>query len=79
MKDYLKKTFSDASKQITTKSEDIIKTEEAFMVKEINHLSFQGSYHQNVLHLENQYNPFRDTPNQLSTDQDYGTRGNYRN
>ena len=37
MKDQLKKTFSDASRQIPTKSEDIIKTEEAFMEKERNH------------------------------------------
>ena len=75
---HLKKTFSDASKQTTTKSEGI-KTEEAFIAKETNHLSFQGSYNQNVLHLENQYNPFKDIPNHLSTDQDHSTRDNYRN
>ena len=40
MKDQLKKTFSQASRQIPTKSEDIIMTEEAFMVDEIYHLSF---------------------------------------
>ena len=33
MKDQLKKTFSDASRQIPTKSEDIINTEEAFIAK----------------------------------------------
>ena len=53
MKDQLKKTFNDSSRQIQTKSEDIIKTEEAFMAKEINHLSFQVSYHQNEFPLEN--------------------------
>ena len=42
MKDQLEETFSDASRQIPTKSDDIIKTEEAFMVEE-NHLSFQES------------------------------------
>ena len=47
MKDQLKKTFSDASRQIPTKSDEIIKTEEAFMAEEINHLSFQELYHQN--------------------------------
>ena len=73
MKDQLKKTFSDASRQIPTKSEDIIKTKLAFMADEINHLSFQDSYHQNELPLENEYNPFRDTPNQLSTDQYHDT------
>ena len=58
MKDQLKKTFSDASRQIPTKSDEIIKTEEAFMAEEINHLSFQESYYQNELPLENEYNPF---------------------
>ena len=50
MKDQLKKTFSDASRQIPTKSDEIIKTEEAFMAEEINHLSFQELYHQNELY-----------------------------
>ena len=63
MKDQLKKIFSDAWRQIPTKSEDIIKVKEAFMAEEINHLFFQDSYHQNELPLENEYNPFRYTPN----------------
>ena len=63
MKDQLKKTVSDTSRQIPTKSEDINKAEEAFMAKEINNLSFQDPYHQNELLIENEYNPFRDTPN----------------
>ena len=50
IKDQLKKTFSDASRQIPTKSDEIIKTEEAFMAEEINHLSFQELYHQNELY-----------------------------
>ena len=82
IKDQLKKTLSDASRQIPTKSDEIIETEGAFMVDEINHLSFRESYHQNELPLVNEYNPFRDTPNQLSTDQNHDTyyiRGNYRN
>ena len=33
MKDQLKKTFSDVSRPIPTKSDDIIKTEVAFMTK----------------------------------------------
>ena len=53
MKDQLKKAFSDASRQIPAKWEDIIKTEETFMAEGINNLSFQDSYHQNELHLEN--------------------------
>ena len=60
----------------------IIKAEEAFISEQINHLFFQNSYHQNELHLENEYNSFRDTSNQLSIDQDhdtYYTRANYHN
>ena len=34
-KDQLKKAFSDASRQLPTKSDDIINTEEAFMAKEV--------------------------------------------
>ena len=52
------------------------------MAEEINHLSFQESYHQIELLLENEYKLFRNTTNQLSTDQDHDTyyiRGNYRN
>ena len=43
------------------------------MAEEINCLSFQELYHQNELPLENEYNPFRDTTNPLSTDQDHDT------
>ena len=39
------------------------------MAEEINHLSFQESYHQIELLLENEYKLFRNTTNQLSTDQ----------
>ena len=45
MKDQLKTAFSDASRQIPAKSDDIINTEEAFMAEERNYLSFQDSYH----------------------------------
>ena len=78
----VKEGLSNTSRQIPTKSDDIIKTEGAFMVEEINHLSFRQSYHQNELPLENEFNTFRDTLNQLSIDQDHGsyyTRANYRN
>ena len=34
MKDQLKKTFSDALRQIPTKSEDIIKTDQEFIAEE---------------------------------------------
>ena len=65
IKDQLKENFSDASRQIATKSDENIRTEEAFMVEERNHLSFQESYHENELPQEKEYNSFRDTPNQL--------------
>ena len=62
MKDQLKKTFSDASRQIPTKSEDIIKMEEALMAEEINRLPFQDSYHHTISYpYKIEYKPFRDT------------------
>ena len=79
MKDQLKKIFSDASRQILINPEDIIKMEEAFMVEEINHLYFQDPYNLNELPLENEYNSFGDTPNQLSTDQNHDTYFNWGN
>ena len=79
MKDQLKKIFSDASRQILINSEDIIKMEEAFMVEEINHLYFQDPYNLNELPLENEFNSFGDTPNQLSTDQNHDTYSNWGN
>ena len=40
IEDQIKKTFSDASRQVPTKNEDvIIKNEEAFIVDETNQLS----------------------------------------
>ena len=65
IKDQLKETFSDASRQIATKSDENIKTEEACMAEETSHLSFQESHHQNELPQEKDYNPFGDTPSQL--------------
>ena len=53
--------------------------EEAFMVEEINHLYFQDPYSLNELPLENEYNSFKGTPNQLSTDQNHDTYSNWGN
>ena len=41
MKDHLKKTFSDASRQVPTKIEGIIKTEETFLAEEFNNMEIQ--------------------------------------
>ena len=54
------KTSSDPSKQIPTKTEDIIKTEETFLTKDMNQLSLQNGYLQDN---EQQYNPFLESGN----------------
>ena len=38
MKDQLKKTFVDASRQVPTKTEDIVKTEETFLAEEFSNI-----------------------------------------
>ena len=79
MKDQLKKTFSDASRQIPTKVEDVIvKTEETYLTEEMNQISFQENHGQ----TEQEYYPFRDSPSFQTHEHDqeaYYTRGNYRN
>ena len=55
MKDQLKKTFSDASRQIPIKVEDVIvKTEETYLTEEMNQISFQENHGQ----TEQEYYPF---------------------
>ena len=79
MKDQLKKTFSDASRQIPTKVEDVIvKTEETYLTEEMNQISFQENHGQ----TEQEYYPFRDSPSFQTHEHDreaYYTRGNYCN
>ena len=50
MKDQLKKTFYDASRQFATKTEDITKTEETFLAEEFNNIEIQHEYLQDKLH-----------------------------
>ena len=50
MKDQLKKTFYDASRQFATKTEDITKTEETFLAEEFNNIEIQHEYLQDKFH-----------------------------
>ena len=50
MKDQLKKTFYDVSRQFATKTEDITKTEETFLAEEFNNIEIQHEYLQDKLH-----------------------------
>ena len=52
MKDQLKKTFSDASRQVPTKTEAIIKTEETFLTEEFHSMKIQHEYLQDTLSSE---------------------------
>ena len=50
MKDQLKKTFSDASRQVYTKTEGIIKTEETFLGEEFHNTDSTSIQHDNGQH-----------------------------
>ena len=85
MKGQLKKTFSDASRQIPTKNEDVIKTEDAFIAETINeqndqHLQNQYEYRETA--VEPEYHPFREDSSQDLYKNEYETfysKGKYRN
>ena len=83
MKGQLKKTVSDASRQVPTKTEDIIKTRETFLTEEFNNIEIQYEYLQDTLQSEHEYpiNPFRDSMNQQSAEEfeSFYNKGNYRN
>ena len=64
MKDQLKKTISDASWQVPTKTEVINKTEKTFPAEEFNNVEMQHEYLQDTLPSEHEYYPFRDLMNQ---------------
>ena len=68
MKDQVKKTFSDALRQVPIKTEDIIKTKETFLAEEFNNIKIQHEYLQDTLHSEHECNPFRDSLNQQSSE-----------
>ena len=54
MKAQLKKAFSDASRQVPTKTEDIIKTVETFLTEERNNMEIQHDYLQDALPSEHE-------------------------
>ena len=81
MKDQLKKSISDASRQVPTKIEDIIKTEDTFLAEEFSNMEIQREYPQDTLPSEREYNPFRDSMNQQSGEEfeTFDNKGNYQN
>ena len=77
MKDQLKKTFSDASRHIPTKNEEVIKAEDTFLTEDFCQISIEDGFN-----TEQEYNPFRSLSSQQSYDQEldlYYNRCNYRN
>ena len=77
MKDQLKKTFSDASRHIPTKNEEVIKAEDTFLTEDFCQISIEEGFN-----TEQESNPFRSTNSQQTYDQEldtYYNRGNYRN
>ena len=66
MTNQLKKTFSDASRQVPRKTEGIIKTKQTFQVEEFKNMEIQLEYLQDTLPSEHKYNPLRVPVNQQS-------------
>ena len=54
MKDQLKKTFSDASRQIPTKNEKVIKAEDIFSIEHFSEMTIELGFNS-----EQQYSPYR--------------------
>ena len=68
MEDQLKKTFSDALRQVPTTTEDITKTKETFLAEKFNNMEIQldklpSKYLLGKLPSKYEYNPFRDYMN----------------
>ena len=84
MKDQLKKTFSDALRQVQTTTEDITKTKETFLTEKVNNMEIQldklpSKYLLGKLPSKYEYNPFRDYMN-LQSGKEFETfynKGNY--
>ena len=77
MKDYLKKTFSDTSKHIPTKNEEVIKAEDTLLTEDFSQMSIEEE-----LNIKQEYNPFKSTNSHQIYHQKFNTyynRGNYRN
>lgn len=72
MEDQLKKTFSDASRHIPTKFEEVTKTEDTFITEDFSQMTTQYEYSPDKVILEKDYNPFR-TDNQQSYEDEYDT------
>ena len=68
MKDQLKKTFSDASRHIPTKNEEVIKAEDTFLTEDFNQMSIEEGFN-----TEQENNPFRSTNSQQTYDQELDT------
>ena len=58
MKDQLQKTLSDALRQVLTKTEDIVKTEETSLTEEFNKMEIQHEHLKDILPSEHENNPF---------------------
>ena len=77
MKGQLKKTFSDASRHISTKNEEVIIAEDTFLTEDFCQMSIKEGFN-----TEQEHNPFRSTNSQKTYGQQldtYYNRGNYHN
>ena len=68
MKDQLKKTFSNASRHIPTKNEEVVKAEDTLLTEDFCQMSKEERFN-----TEQEYNPFRSTNSQQTYDQKLDT------
>ena len=77
MKHQLKKSFSDASRHIPTKNEEVIEAEDTFLTEDFSQIIVEEGFN-----TEQEHNPFRSPNSQQTYDQELNTycnRGNYQN
>ena len=75
MTDQLKKTFSNASRNVPTKNEEVIETEDTFITEDFIQVTIQYEKTPYKVIVEQDYHPFR-TDIQKSLENEYDTTTN---
>ena len=68
IKDQLKKIFSDASRHVPTKNEEVSKTEYVFLTEDFSEMAIEEGFN-----TDQEYNPFKSTNSQQTFDQELDT------
>ena len=74
IKDQLKKIFSDTSRHVPTKNEEVSKTEYVFLTEDFSEMAIEEGFN-----TDQEYNPFKSTNSQQTFDQELDTYYNKGN